>query len=455
MLALAARRARAPPPDPSDTVQRHGPRRRLHRRRARARSAQAMIPVTDEGLIRGDGAFEVIRLYGGRPYALDAHLARLERSAAGLRLPLEVDAVRADVDALLGAREPRRRPAARHGHARRASDRADRADAARSRRRSRSSRSPTRRRTCSTASSRSPTPRTCSPRGWRASRVPTTRCSSPRTAACSSARPRRSSSSATARSGRAAHRSRARLDHAPRRARASPRCARSRSTARRARGRRGGVRRLERARGRAACTASATREFQAPGRAHARARGARPRADRRPSCPDADRHGASATGRSSSRRPAVCGPLRARHEEVLIHTGQHHDSELSAVFFDELGLPAPDHDLGVAGGSNASQLARMLTRARAAARSARARTRCCSTATRTRRSRARWPRPTAACPVIHVEAGHALVRPLPAGGAQPRAHRPALGAAAVLERVARRRSSPRSAFPVARSSSAT
>ena len=66
---------------------------------------EAVIPVTDQGLIRGDGVFEVVRLYGGRPYALDAHLARLERSAAGLRLPLEVDAVRADALALLGARE--------------------------------------------------------------------------------------------------------------------------------------------------------------------------------------------------------------------------------------------------------------------------------------------------------------------------------------------------------------
>ena len=66
---------------------------------------EAVIPVTDQGLIRGDGAFEVIRLYNGRPYALDAHLARLERSAAGLRLPLEVEAVRADALALMGARE--------------------------------------------------------------------------------------------------------------------------------------------------------------------------------------------------------------------------------------------------------------------------------------------------------------------------------------------------------------
>ena len=59
---------------------------------------------------------------------------------------------------------------------------------------------------------------------------------------------------------------------------------------------------------------------------------------------------------------AVSPRLRARHEELLIHTGQHHDSELSAVFFEELGVPAPDHWLGVAGASNVSQLARMLAK---------------------------------------------------------------------------------------------
>jgi UDP-N-acetylglucosamine 2-epimerase (non-hydrolysing)/UDP-GlcNAc3NAcA epimerase len=59
---------------------------------------------------------------------------------------------------------------------------------------------------------------------------------------------------------------------------------------------------------------------------------------------------------------AVSRRLRARHEEVLIHTGQHHDPELSAVFFDELGLPAPDHRLAVAGGTNSSQLGRMLAK---------------------------------------------------------------------------------------------
>ena len=39
----------------------------------------------------------MIRLYGERPYALDAHLARLERSAAGLRLTVDLDALRGDV----------------------------------------------------------------------------------------------------------------------------------------------------------------------------------------------------------------------------------------------------------------------------------------------------------------------------------------------------------------------
>jgi branched-chain amino acid aminotransferase len=49
-------------------------------------AGEATIPATDEGLLRGDGAFEVIRVYDGRPFALRDHLDRLERSAANLRL---------------------------------------------------------------------------------------------------------------------------------------------------------------------------------------------------------------------------------------------------------------------------------------------------------------------------------------------------------------------------------
>jgi branched-chain amino acid aminotransferase len=65
-----------------------------------------MIPVTDEGLLRGDGVFEVIRLYAGRPFALDDHLTRMARSAANLRLPFDGEAMRADVEALLAAAQP-------------------------------------------------------------------------------------------------------------------------------------------------------------------------------------------------------------------------------------------------------------------------------------------------------------------------------------------------------------
>jgi branched-chain amino acid aminotransferase len=67
---------------------------------------EARLPVTDEGLLRGDGVFEVMRLYDGRPFALDAHMTRMEGSAGRLRLPLDVAAVRADVERLLGAARP-------------------------------------------------------------------------------------------------------------------------------------------------------------------------------------------------------------------------------------------------------------------------------------------------------------------------------------------------------------
>jgi len=40
--------------------------------------------------------------------------------------------------------------------------------------------------------------------------------------------------------------------------------------------------------------------------------------------------------------------LRQMHTEVLVHTGQHYDDNMSAVFFAELGLPQPDVNLGLA-----------------------------------------------------------------------------------------------------------
>jgi UDP-N-acetylglucosamine 2-epimerase len=57
---------------------------------------------------------------------------------------------------------------------------------------------------------------------------------------------------------------------------------------------------------------------------------------------------------------AVSGPLREQHEELLVHTGQHYDDELSAIFVRELAMPAPDIELGLGGGSNTQQTARML-----------------------------------------------------------------------------------------------
>jgi UDP-N-acetylglucosamine 2-epimerase len=57
---------------------------------------------------------------------------------------------------------------------------------------------------------------------------------------------------------------------------------------------------------------------------------------------------------------AVSRLLRRQHSELLVHTGQHFDDRLSAIFFSELELPDPDRELGIALGSATSQTARML-----------------------------------------------------------------------------------------------
>jgi len=56
----------------------------------------------------------------------------------------------------------------------------------------------------------------------------------------------------------------------------------------------------------------------------------------------------------------VSRALRQRHAEVLVHTGQHYDDNMSAVFFEELGLPQPDVNLGVGSGSHGAQTGAML-----------------------------------------------------------------------------------------------
>jgi UDP-N-acetylglucosamine 2-epimerase len=59
---------------------------------------------------------------------------------------------------------------------------------------------------------------------------------------------------------------------------------------------------------------------------------------------------------------AVSRVLRRDHTEVLVHTGQHYDREMSALFFEELGIPAPDYELGVGSGGHGWQTGQMLIR---------------------------------------------------------------------------------------------
>ncbi len=58
----------------------------------------------------------------------------------------------------------------------------------------------------------------------------------------------------------------------------------------------------------------------------------------------------------------LCRELRKRDEEILVHTGQHYNPMLSQVFFAELGLPIPDHNLNVGSGTHGEQTGKMLMR---------------------------------------------------------------------------------------------
>ena len=71
-----------------------------------APAGETSIPAVDEGFIRGDGVFELVRVYDGRPFALADHLDRLERSAEKLRLgfPVPRAELEAETAELLDAR---------------------------------------------------------------------------------------------------------------------------------------------------------------------------------------------------------------------------------------------------------------------------------------------------------------------------------------------------------------
>ena len=58
----------------------------------------------------------------------------------------------------------------------------------------------------------------------------------------------------------------------------------------------------------------------------------------------------------------VSRELRKRFDEIIIHTGQHYNYEMDRIFFDDLGIPAPDYHLGVGSGSHGSQTGEMLMR---------------------------------------------------------------------------------------------
>jgi branched-chain amino acid aminotransferase len=71
-----------------------------------APAEETFVPATDEGLLRGDGAFEVVRVYDGVPFALADHLTRMQGSCANLRLPTpDTDLIRDEALALLAERD--------------------------------------------------------------------------------------------------------------------------------------------------------------------------------------------------------------------------------------------------------------------------------------------------------------------------------------------------------------
>ena len=128
---------------------------------------------------------------------------------------------------------------------------------------------------------------------------------------------------------------------------------------------------------------------------------------------------------------AVSAKLREHHEELIVHTGQHYDDELSRVFFEELGVPAPDHQLLAASGTNTAQTARILAELEPILADVRPElvliygdTNSTLAGAAGRRPGRHTGRPCGG--------GHALLRPLDARGAEPRAGRPRQRPAALL-----------------------
>jgi branched-chain amino acid aminotransferase len=64
---------------------------------------EASVSIMDDGLIRGDGGFEMLKLYEGRPFALEDHLNRLEHTTEGIFLEWDRPTFESEIAALLGA----------------------------------------------------------------------------------------------------------------------------------------------------------------------------------------------------------------------------------------------------------------------------------------------------------------------------------------------------------------
>jgi branched-chain amino acid aminotransferase len=68
--------------------------------------AEATVSITDDGFLRGDGAFEMLKLYSGKPFALADHMNRLDRSAAGIFLEYDRPAFEREIAALIAEQGP-------------------------------------------------------------------------------------------------------------------------------------------------------------------------------------------------------------------------------------------------------------------------------------------------------------------------------------------------------------